>query len=159
MGGDLTSVKCNGEWLHLGLTVDDTNGLVLSVDELAAEDAETIKAWLEPIAEAVSAQLLVSDDADAFKTVADELGLDHQVCKGHVKRNTETFIENLMAYATGRRVEYFDMPTVRAIERSAMANEYRMSSFIAGVVNSPAFRMSKPSEAVTEDAPMDDEGP
>jgi hypothetical protein len=70
-----------------------------------------------------------------------------------------TFIENLMAYATGRRVEYFDMPTVRAIERSAMANEYRMSSFIAGVVNSPAFRMSKPSEAVTEDAPMDDEGP
>jgi transposase-like protein len=95
MGSDLTSVKCNGEWLHLGLTVDDTNGLVLSVDELPAEDAETIKAWLEPIAEAVSAQLLVSDDADAFKRVADELGLDHQVCKGHVKRNTETFIESL----------------------------------------------------------------
>ena len=26
-----------------------------------------------------------------------------------------TFTENLMAYAIGRRVEYFDMPTVRAI--------------------------------------------
>jgi hypothetical protein len=97
MGGDLTSVKCNGEWLHLGLTVDDTTGLVLTIDELPAEDAETIQAWLEPIAEAVAAELLVSDDADAFKTVAEELGLDHQVCKGHVKRNTETFIENLMA--------------------------------------------------------------
>jgi len=95
MGSDLTSVKCNGEWLHLGLTVDDTTGLVLTVDELPAEDAETIKAWLEPIAEAVAAKLLVSDDADAFKTVADELGLEHQVCKGHVKRNTETFIESL----------------------------------------------------------------
>jgi hypothetical protein len=33
MGGDVTSVKCNGEWLHLGLTVDDTTGLVLTVDE------------------------------------------------------------------------------------------------------------------------------
>ena len=97
LGSDLTSVKCNGEWLHLGLTVDDTTGLVLTIDELPAEDAETIKAWLEPIAEAVAAELLVSDDADAFKTVAEELGLDHQVCKGHVKRNTETFIENLMA--------------------------------------------------------------
>ena len=95
MGSDLTSVKCNGEWLQLGLTVDDTNGLVLSVDELSAEDAETIKDWLEPIAESVAAELLVSDDADAFKRVADELGLKHQVCKGHVKRNTETFIENL----------------------------------------------------------------
>jgi hypothetical protein len=97
LGGDVTSVKCQGEWLHLGLTVDDTNGLVLSVDELSAEDAETIQAWLGPIAEAVAAELLVSDDADAFKTVAEGLGLEHQVCKSHVKRNTETFIENLTA--------------------------------------------------------------
>jgi transposase-like protein len=95
LGGDLTTVKCKGEWLPLGLTVDDTTGLVLTVDELSAEDAETIKEWLEPIAEAVDAELLVSDDADAFKTVAQELGLEHQVCKGHVRRNTETFIENL----------------------------------------------------------------
>jgi transposase-like protein len=95
LGADLTSVKCSGEWLPLGLAVDDTKGLVLSIDRLSAEDAETLKDWLEPIAEAVNAELLVSDDADAFKTVADELGLEHQVCKGHVKRNTETFIENL----------------------------------------------------------------
>lgn len=97
MGSDLTCVKCHGEWLHLGLTVDDTTGLVLSVDELPAEDAETIQTWLEPIAQAVAAELLISDDADAFKMVAEELGLDHQVCKSHVKRNTETFIENLTA--------------------------------------------------------------
>jgi transposase-like protein len=97
LGSDVTSVKCNGEWLHLGLTVDDTTGLVLTIDELSAEDTETIQTWLEPIAEAVAAKLLVSDDADAFKTVAEELGLEHQVCKSHVKRNTETFIENLAA--------------------------------------------------------------
>jgi hypothetical protein len=95
LGGDLTSVKCNGEWLPLGLAVDDMTGLVLTVDQLGAEDAETLKEWLEPIAEAVDAELLVSDDADAFKAVANDLGLEHQVCKGHVKRNTETFIENL----------------------------------------------------------------
>jgi len=95
LGGDLTSVKCSGEWLPLGLAVDDTTGLVLTVDELGAEDAETLKEWLEPVAKAVDAELLVSDDADAFKTVANDLGLAHQVCKSHVKRNTETFIENL----------------------------------------------------------------
>jgi len=95
LGGDLTSVKCNGEWLPLGLAVDDTTGLVLTVDRLSAEDAETVKEWLEPIAEAVDAKLLVSDDADAFKTVANDLGLEHQVCKGHVRRNTEAFIESM----------------------------------------------------------------
>jgi hypothetical protein len=53
-----------------------------------------------------------------------------------------TFTENLMAYALGRRVEYFDMPTVRAITRQAAENENRMSSFIMGVVQSDAFQMS-----------------
>ena len=99
MGGDITSVRCNGAWLPLGLTVDDTNGLVLTIDDLCGEDTETLKEWLEPIATAVGAQLLVTDDADAFKTVADELLLEHQVCKGHVKRNTEALIENLMTPA------------------------------------------------------------
>jgi transposase-like protein len=95
LGGDLTSVKCNGEWLLLGLTVDDIHGWVLTIDELSAEDSETLKKWLEPIVKAVDAKLLVTDDADAFKTAADDLGREHQVCKGHVKRNTEVLIDTL----------------------------------------------------------------
>ena len=95
LGGDVTSVKCKGEWLPLGLTVDDVEGLVLTVDRLSGEDAQTLKEWIEPIAEAVGAQILITDDADAFKQVADELGLEQQVCKSHVKRNTEALIEGL----------------------------------------------------------------
>jgi len=95
MGGDVTSVKCNGEWLPIGLTVDDVTGLVLTVDALSGEDTETLKNWMEPIATAVGAEILVTDDADSFKKVADQLDVDHQICKGHVKRNTETLIESL----------------------------------------------------------------
>jgi hypothetical protein len=95
MGSDVTSVKVKGEWLPIGLTVDDVSGLVLSVDELPGEDAESLRDWLAPIAQAVEADILVSDDADAFKIAADELGLDQQVCKSHVKRNTDALIETL----------------------------------------------------------------
>ena len=56
---------------------------------------------------------------------------------------TRTFIENLMAYALGRRIEYYDMPTVRKIARDAAAEGNRMSAFIVGVVNSPAFQMGR----------------
>ena len=52
------------------------------------------------------------------------------------------FTENLMAYGLGRRVEYYDMPTVRRIVRGAADNDYRFSSFVLGVVDSPAFRSS-----------------
>ena len=51
------------------------------------------------------------------------------------------FVNNLFGYAIGRRTEYLDQPTVRVIEREAKANDYRMSSFIVGVVQSDAFRM------------------
>ena len=54
-----------------------------------------------------------------------------------------TFTENLLAYALGRRVEYFDQPTIRAIARAAQKDDYRMSSFILGVVKSDAFRMKR----------------
>ncbi|HUF47894.1 MAG TPA: DUF1592 domain-containing protein [Vicinamibacterales bacterium] len=51
-----------------------------------------------------------------------------------------TFTENLMSYALGRRVEPADQPAIRAIAGAAEANQYRMSSFILGVVTADAFR-------------------
>ena len=51
------------------------------------------------------------------------------------------FTANLMAYALGRRVEYFDMPVVRAIVRDAEADNYALRSLIMGVIMSDAFRM------------------
>jgi transposase-like protein len=95
LGADLTSVKCRGKWLQLGLSVDPLSGLVLSLDRLPNADAATLQTWLAPIATAVGAELLVSDDADAFKTAADQLGLEQQVCKAHVVRNTDALVDSL----------------------------------------------------------------
>jgi hypothetical protein len=62
-----------------------------------------------------------------------------------------TFTENLMAYALGRRLEDADQTTVRAVSRSAASRNYRYSSFVLGVVNSPAFRLRR-AEAVAATA-------
>ena len=61
------------------------------------------------------------------------------------------FTAHLLAYAIGRRTEYFDQPGIRAIVREAEANDYRMSSFILGVVNSDAFRMARPAPAADKE--------
>lgn len=97
VGADVTSVRCNGKWLTVGIAVDATNGMVLSIDELPGEDAEQLKAWLEPILDAVDADVVVSDDADAFKKVSDETGRSQQVCKSHVGRNTDELVDELSA--------------------------------------------------------------
>jgi hypothetical protein len=53
------------------------------------------------------------------------------------------FAAHLLAYAMGRRVEHYDQPSIRAIVRDAEAEEYRMSTFILGVVRSDPFQMRR----------------
>jgi hypothetical protein len=95
LAGDVTSVRCKGGWLPLGVTVDDLTGQVLTLDALTAEDAATLHEWIAPIAQQVGARLLITDDADGFKQVAAKLGLPQQVCKAHVVRNTKALIAPL----------------------------------------------------------------
>ena len=54
-----------------------------------------------------------------------------------------SFTERLMTYSLGRRVEYFDLPTIRKITRDAAKSNNRFSAFVMGVVTSRAFQMSK----------------
>jgi hypothetical protein len=58
-----------------------------------------------------------------------------------------TFTENLLAYALGRRAEYYDQPAIRTIMRAAANDDYRMSSFILGIIKSDAFRMKRADPA------------
>jgi Protein of unknown function (DUF1592)/Protein of unknown function (DUF1588)/Protein of unknown function (DUF1585)/Protein of unknown function (DUF1587) len=55
-----------------------------------------------------------------------------------------TVTAKLMAYALGRRVEYYDRPAVRQIVRDAAAHDYRWSSLVMGIVKCPAFQMRAP---------------
>ena len=59
------------------------------------------------------------------------------------------YVANLMAYAMGRRVEYYDQAAIRRIEFSARATNYRMTDLILGVVKSDAFRMRRVAVAQT----------
>ena len=68
-----------------------------------------------------------------------------------------SFTRSLMTYALGRRVEAFDMPAVRRIIRDAEAQNYRISAFVNGIVESDAFRMAKlpaSQRQMTTDSPQ-----
>jgi len=51
-----------------------------------------------------------------------------------------TLTGNLMAYALGRRVEYYDGPTIRRITNDAAAGGYRLGDVVLGIVSTDAFR-------------------
>jgi mono/diheme cytochrome c family protein len=55
----------------------------------------------------------------------------------------QTFTEGLLTYATGRKLEHYDMPTVRRIVRTTAASDYRFSALVQAVVRSEQFRMRR----------------
>jgi mono/diheme cytochrome c family protein len=57
--------------------------------------------------------------------------------------------EKLLTYALGRGLEYYDAPTIRAIDRAAAANDYRWSSLISAIVKSAPFQMRTAGPAVS----------
>ena len=61
----------------------------------------------------------------------------------HPEQFAQTFTEGLLTYATGRKLEYYDMPTVRRIVRGAAASDYRFSALVQAVVRSDQFRMRR----------------
>jgi hypothetical protein len=93
LGVDLTSVRCAGQWLTVGVSVDAVRGTVLSLDLLSTGETATLTAWVRDLATALGAEVLFSDDVAPFKTAADASGLTHQVCKAHVLRNMEVWVE------------------------------------------------------------------
>jgi hypothetical protein len=62
---------------------------------------------------------------------------------GRPEQFVQTMTEKLLTYALGRSVEYYDMPTVRAIVRETARDGYRFSSIVMGIVRSAPFQMKK----------------
>jgi mono/diheme cytochrome c family protein len=54
-----------------------------------------------------------------------------------------TLTEQLMTFALGRGVEYYDAPSVRKIVKDAEKDDYRFSSIILGIVKSVPFQMRR----------------
>ena len=54
-----------------------------------------------------------------------------------------TLTENLLTFALGRGVEYYDAPAVRKILFDAQRDDYRFSTLILGIVKSVPFQMRR----------------
>jgi hypothetical protein len=72
-----------------------------------------------------------------------------QVLVSRPKLFVSTMTENLLTYAVGRSLEFYDQSAVRSIVADSAKDNYRFSSVILGVVKSVPFQMrtAAPSKA------------
>jgi transposase-like protein len=95
IGADGKYVKIKGEQVDIEIVVDDENGELLGLDILVSENSEEVLDIIRDVAEDVEADVIVSDDHEAYKEVATKLGLDHQICRSHVKRNVDELAKSI----------------------------------------------------------------
>jgi len=70
----------------------------------------------------------------------------------HPEQFVQTFTEGLLTYATGRKLEYYDMPTVRRILDEAAPGGYRFTALVQSIVKSDQFRMRRVAPAAAPEA-------
>jgi len=83
------------------------------------------------------------DASGAVPGSAEFRGIDglESALLAHPELFVSTLTENLMTFALGRGVEYYDAPAVRKIVRDAGKDGYRFSSLILGIAKSAPFQL------------------
>jgi transposase-like protein len=99
LSADATYVRCRGIEVTIGVALDALAGDVLDVTLLDSESAEAMRPWLQQLATELGVEVLLSDDLDSYKLVADELGLEHAICRHHVNQNVARLVAELGAQA------------------------------------------------------------
>jgi transposase-like protein len=95
IGADGTFLKLKGVQVGIEVVVDDATGELLGLDITTSESAEEIEPFIREIAKQVEAEILVSDDFDTYKNIADNAELAHQICQSHSIRNIDKLVESI----------------------------------------------------------------
>ena len=97
IGSDGTYLKIKGIRMGLQVVVDDGTQDLLELVLTSSENSPEAVAMVREVATAVGADVLVTDDLASYQDVADGSGLDHQICRKHVKDNVDALADDLFA--------------------------------------------------------------
>jgi transposase-like protein len=68
------------------IAVDLGSGEPVAVGRVDESNPQAVKRWLEPLVKRLGVSVIVTDDLNSFRVVAEKLKVEHQVCQFHVRR-------------------------------------------------------------------------
>ena len=81
--------------MTISVAVDAAGGDVLDVELVDSEAAAARRPFLTQLKAEYGMEVLVSDDQDSYRTLTDELGVAHSICRAHVNRNVARIVAEL----------------------------------------------------------------
>lgn len=95
MGADETVLRVKGKQQVVGFVVEPGSGEVLGLELLVQQDTLAFVRWLKGYAQRLGVKVMVSDDLATYKPVVEELGVEHQVCLAHVRKNVRRRLKEI----------------------------------------------------------------
>ena len=95
VGADETMLKLKGEKVVAGFVVDADSGRLVGIDLLMEQDSAGFLDWLSEYVAELGVKAIVSDDLSTYKPVVEELGLEHQICLAHVRKNVSRRLKEI----------------------------------------------------------------
>jgi len=97
LGVDGAYVRGMGKTQPVVVAVDLGSGEPVSIANIDEAKPSAVKRWLGPLVKQLGVSVIVTDDLVHYKTVADQLDLEHQVCQFHVRRWVGRTLKELRA--------------------------------------------------------------
>jgi transposase-like protein len=86
LGLDGAYVRAWGEVRPVLIAVDLGEGKPVAIGYVDEYQPQAVRRWLEPLVKRLGVSVIVTDDLVHYKTVAEKLDLEHQICQFHVRR-------------------------------------------------------------------------
>ena len=75
-----------GEKRPVIVAVDLGNGQPMAIGRVDESNPYAVKRWLEPLVKRLGVSVIVTDDLNSFRVVAEKLEVERQVCQFHLRR-------------------------------------------------------------------------
>jgi transposase-like protein len=86
LGIDGAYVLKKGKVSPVLVAVDMGDGQLLEIGYVDEKDPRAVRRWIDPLAKKLGVSVMVTDDLNTYRLVAEKLDLEHQVCQFHVRR-------------------------------------------------------------------------
>ena len=95
VGADETVVRLRGKKTVVGFVTDAKSGQLVGMDVLVDRDSEGFVRWLQRYVSRFGMEAMVTDDLSSYKPVAERMGVEHQVCIAHVRKNVRRRVDEI----------------------------------------------------------------
>lgn len=132
LGVDETVYRVKGKETVVGMVTDGQSGMTLDFTVLGSTDSESFARWLTPYVDQYGVEVIVSDEHPSYGVVADNLGLEQQLCLTHVrkavtKRRKAILAQARQAWSDDRQIEQLarELAQIRTLVRDLPATGHR----------------------------------